>query len=65
MGICKAVKGANTHHERGTECESEKFKSIIEYVHQRVETADVNHYQTRIHVTVALSEMAKYTSQMV
>jgi hypothetical protein len=31
MGMCKPVKGANTHHDKGTECESENVKSLNMY----------------------------------
>ena len=28
MGMCKAVKGANAHHDKGSQCESEKVQVL-------------------------------------
>ena len=52
LGMDKAVKGANTHHNKSLNIYADKSRLQ-------------GRYETRIHITVALGEMARYTSQMV
>ena len=57
LGMSKAVKGANTHHNKSLNIYANESRLQGRFSKQ--------HYETRIHVTVALGEIVRYTSRMV